>query len=171
MVAARNELFGISISVSDDDFATMIMGSLPPSYRQLLSNVSAAAKMAGTKVKPNDLIKFINEEVEFRARDSIGGPGESALYASNTKSKTGKDKSRSEKSKVKGNCRNCDRPGHYERDCWRPGGGKEGQGPKQKRRRLHFRLCCSRRHPFHPPRTSWSHSRQRRELPLLSRQI
>jgi len=151
MVAARNELFGISISVSDDDFATMIMGSLPPSYRQLLSNVSAAAKMAGTKVKPNDLIKFINEEVEFRARDSIGGPGESALYASNTKSKTGKDKSRSEKSKVKGNCRNCDRPGHYERDCWRPGGGKEGQGPKQKAKKAALPTLLLSPTPFPSP--------------------
>ena len=28
-------------------------------------------------------------------------------------------------------CFNCRRPGHWKDDCWRPGGGKEGQGPKQ----------------------------------------
>jgi hypothetical protein len=28
-------------------------------------------------------------------------------------------------------CYNCDCKGHYKADCWRPGGGKEGQGPKQ----------------------------------------
>jgi hypothetical protein len=29
-------------------------------------------------------------------------------------------------------CFNCDCKGHYKADCWRPGGGKEGQGPNQK---------------------------------------
>lgn len=132
MVSAQNELFGLSITVPDDDFAIMIMGSLPPLYHQLLSNVSAAAKMASTKVKPNDLIKFINE-VDFRARDIAGGPGESALYASNTSSKPGKARGKPAdgKSTKKGKCHNCKREGHYESDCWRPGGGKEGQGLKQ----------------------------------------
>lgn len=29
-------------------------------------------------------------------------------------------------------CFNCQRPGYWARDCWYPGGGKEGQGPHQK---------------------------------------
>ncbi|OAX40833.1 hypothetical protein K503DRAFT_686713, partial [Rhizopogon vinicolor AM-OR11-026] len=32
-------------------------------------------------------------------------------------------------------CYNCDRKGHYKADCWRPGGGKEGQGPQRGQRR------------------------------------
>ena len=28
-------------------------------------------------------------------------------------------------------CHNCGKPGHYIRDCWSKGGGKEGQGPKR----------------------------------------
>jgi hypothetical protein len=32
-------------------------------------------------------------------------------------------------------CYNCDRKGHYKTDCWRPGGGKEGQGPRQQHKR------------------------------------
>jgi hypothetical protein len=32
-------------------------------------------------------------------------------------------------------CYNCDCKGHYKNDCWRPGGGKEGQGPNQHGRR------------------------------------
>jgi len=32
-------------------------------------------------------------------------------------------------------CYNCDRKGHYKADCWRPGGGKEGQRPQRGQRR------------------------------------
>lgn len=31
-------------------------------------------------------------------------------------------------------CHNCQRKGHIKKECWRPGGGKEGQGPKQKKK-------------------------------------
>jgi len=30
-------------------------------------------------------------------------------------------------------CWNCQRKGHMQKDCWKKGGGKEGQGPKQKK--------------------------------------
>jgi hypothetical protein len=31
-------------------------------------------------------------------------------------------------------CKNCNRPGHSKPDCWSKGGGKEGQGPRQKKK-------------------------------------
>jgi hypothetical protein len=31
-------------------------------------------------------------------------------------------------------CKNCDRPGHSKPDCWSKDGGKEGQGPRQKKK-------------------------------------
>jgi GAG-pre-integrase domain len=31
-------------------------------------------------------------------------------------------------------CKNCDRPGRSKSDCWSKGGGKEGQGPRQKKK-------------------------------------
>ena len=34
--------------------------------------------------------------------------------------------------KKKGKCFNCKKVGHYLKDCLVPGGGAEGQGPKQK---------------------------------------
>ena len=31
---------------------------------------------------------------------------------------------------MKGKCRNCGKKGHWVKDCWEPGGDKEGQAPK-----------------------------------------
>ena len=37
--------------------------------------------------------------------------------------------SRDDSGATKGKCCNCRKKGHYIRDCWAPGGGKEGQTP------------------------------------------
>ena len=42
--------------------------------------------------------------------------------------------------KKKGKCFNCKKVGHYLKDCWVPGGGAEGQGPKQKKKAKKKRL-------------------------------
>ena len=37
---------------------------------------------------------------------------------------------------MKGRCHNCSKKGHFAKDCWAPGGGKEGQAPKGWKLRL-----------------------------------
>ena len=44
-----------------------------------------------------------------------------------------KNKGRTKKRKLPKLCVNCDKSGHTKEDCWAPGGGKEGQGPKQQK--------------------------------------
>ena len=39
----------------------------------------------------------------------------------------------SKKSKKDVECFNCDKKGHYKRDCWAPGGGAEGKGPENRK--------------------------------------
>ena len=43
----------------------------------------------------------------------------------------GKDKALSANSDI--SCHNCGNKGHKKADCWAKGGGKEGQGPRQKK--------------------------------------
>ncbi|HEV7736915.1 MAG TPA: reverse transcriptase domain-containing protein [Chlamydiales bacterium] len=54
---------------------------------------------------------------------------------------------------MKGKCRNCGKKGHWEKDCWAPGGGKEGQAPvnwKPKQKEQAAKSAV----PTHPPKTN-----------------
>ena len=60
------------------------------------------------------------------------------MLAAHTK-RTGKGKAgKKKKSKMDSdeNCGNCRKPGHSKEECWAKGGGKEGQGPRQKKSKV-----------------------------------
>ncbi|EGO30516.1 hypothetical protein SERLADRAFT_432086 [Serpula lacrymans var. lacrymans S7.9] len=44
--------------------------------------------------------------------------------------------------KIKTKCSNCDREGNTDKECWRKGGGKEGQGPNQRKKKDHANTAC-----------------------------
>lgn len=115
----------------------MVLGSLPESYRPLLSSITATAKITNTPLTAHELISLISEEYEHRQlSDRRPGrkAGNSALNAREAKGK-GRVSATSSKSNPDITCFNCDCKGHYKTDCWRPGGGKEGQGLNQQRKR------------------------------------
>ena len=62
MTMLREELEGIGASVPDEDFGTMLLTSLPPSYRSLLHTITHAASISGVTINPNDLMRIILEE-------------------------------------------------------------------------------------------------------------
>lgn len=136
LLRLRESLAGMGADVEDRDFYAIIVGSLPDSYRPLVSSVNAAARVTQTPITPYELINIISEEFEHRAltdkRPSKRG-GNSALSAKANSAK-GKPSSVSTSQNPDAVCFNCDRKGHYKQDCWRPGGGKEGQGPRQRHR-------------------------------------
>jgi len=83
-------------------------------------------------MKADDLIAFILEEAQHRViNDERSKTAESALAAHSKKGGSLKGKEETETDEV---CENCDRTGHSKADCWSKGGGKEGQGPRQKRK-------------------------------------
>jgi len=138
MLRLRESLAGMGAGILDPDFHAMILGLLPKSYRPLLSSINAATKITKTPLSPYKLINIVTEEYEHhqltKKRPGKRGGGNSALSARETK---GKGKRSATSSKANGDitCYNCNRKGHYKSDCWRPGGGKEGQGLNQQRRK------------------------------------
>ena len=62
----RESLAGMGASIDDRDFYAIILGSLPESYRPLLSSINAAAKIASKPLSPYELINVVTEEYEHR---------------------------------------------------------------------------------------------------------
>jgi hypothetical protein len=125
----REELASLGTSLSEQDFSATILGSLPKSYDQFISAVTATASVLKQELNPDDLIQTIIDEYDRRSTRP-GAKEKSADAAfftgNNNRGKPGK---RADKDIE---CFNCHKKGHKKADCWAKGGGKEGQGPKSR---------------------------------------
>lgn len=90
-------------------------------------------------MKADDLIAFLLEEAHHRVINAERSKNSEQALAAHSKKRRGKGK---QKAKDDDNalsadsditCHNCKRKGHKQADCWSKGGGKEGQGPRQKK--------------------------------------
>ena len=90
-------------------------------------------------MKADDLIAFLTEEAQHRVIIDERAKNLDQALATHSKRK-GKGKTNQSKADGKALnadsntvCRNCKKTGHKQEDCWGKGGGKEGQGPRQKK--------------------------------------
>jgi hypothetical protein len=147
MLQRHENLLKMGSVITDTCFNTMIMSSLPESYRPTLQTITAAERASSLtgsssqKMKPSDLIAFLIEEAQHRViNDERTKDSELALTAHTKrtgkfKSKGGKGKEKAKDADSEATCHNCGKAGHKKNDCWAKGGGKEGQGPRQKKKK------------------------------------
>src|SRR3984893_12644308 len=129
MTKLREELEAIGASVPDEDFGTMLLTSLPPSYRSLLHTITHAASLSGVAINPNDLMRIVLEE--SRQRELSENNPKSAYAALNATKGKGR-KGKGNENLQKNPCATCKRTNHKTEDCFSKGGAKEGQAPWQK---------------------------------------
>ena len=112
---------------------------------QTITAAERASTLTGgtsTKMKANDLIAFLIEEAQHcLINDERTKSSNQALAAHNKRTRKNKprqvkgakgdDKALNADSDI--TCHNCKKPDHKKLDCWSKGGGKEGQGPRQKK--------------------------------------
>jgi Reverse transcriptase (RNA-dependent DNA polymerase)/gag-polypeptide of LTR copia-type/Zinc knuckle len=123
----RDELLAMGTTVPDEEYTEILIASLPASYRSLIASIIHSATVQGTSVKSEALIRVLREEAKHKAIETRGtASSDTVLAAQKGKQKHKKSKSAGKK------CFNCGKEGHIKADCWAEGGGKEGQGPKQK---------------------------------------
>ena len=102
----REQLVAMGKSVSDAEFALILMGSLPPLYQPTLSGISAAAEMSTTTPTVATVAKLaINE---YGRHTLISGKPQDQTFATDAQKK-------GKKRNVE--CFNCKKKGHVRADC------------------------------------------------------
>ena len=120
----RERLSKTTSKIDDVDAVLKVMRSLPDDWKGFTSSLRAREDIISQwDLFSYELIK------EARMRKSIEThqkkSDKSAMQATNSGAGT------------LVHCSNCRKPGHHVKDCWSQGGGKEGQGPRSRRRHAH----------------------------------
>ncbi len=119
----QEQLASLGKNLDDDEFASILLGSLPPSYKSTINTINMAANTAGTAVMPDQVIRLVTDEFDqhvIKTSKNKAGPEEA--FAANGQ--------KHDKQNVE--CFNCHRLGHFKSECWAKGGDKEGQHPPRR---------------------------------------
>jgi hypothetical protein len=146
MVQRQDNLTKMGSELSDTRFNTIIMAFLLEAHCPTLQMITAAEKanaLTGqmtNRMKANDLIAFLMEEAQHHVINTERSKNSEQAFAAHAKKKgkgkpreqaKGDDKALSTDSDII--CHNCKGKGHKKSDCWSKGGGKESQGPYQRK--------------------------------------
>jgi gag-polypeptide of LTR copia-type len=119
----RERLASLGKTITDTEYAYILIRSLPPSYEPVWHGLNAAAELTGKTIYPKNVIHLAGGEFDRRALKKTAQGSDEAFVAESPRK--GKDKRRDME------CYNCHKLGHTKAECWAKGGGKEGQGHRR----------------------------------------
>lgn len=122
MMLLQEQLIGMEEGLPDKEFITVILGSLPKSYRPLINAILLLAKHAQVKLEPDAIVGSLLEEFErLKIEERQLKATESALAAAKGRGRSHRTDDNS-------------RDKHSDIECWRCGkmGHKEGLHQKSK---------------------------------------
>ena len=142
-ILIQEELLLIGSEVTDIEFTVALLQSLPDSWDQFTQNLIGSQQISATPSSAGQLLSvqlyssyevcgILLEEYERRqehVNSNTAFVSQGPFKGKKLPFKKGASKSAQDQSRAV--CHNCGKPGHYIRDCWSKGGGKEGQGPKR----------------------------------------
>jgi hypothetical protein len=125
----QEELAGMGAPLSDSNFTTTILTSLPKSYGLLLSSVTALAKIVKTTLTLDFIIGHVLEEYNRRTVEARqAGTEENTAMASRSYEHHGGDRHSGGQTdtayRPDVECYNCGKKGHIRRFCRAKGGGR-----------------------------------------------
>src|SRR5579871_3349592 len=128
--AAHAELATVGVQIDDDEYASIILKSLPSVYSNHLASVSAAAHLAGVTLAPATVMSLVLEEYYRRTGNNTqkGKDKESKETALSAQAGGGKANgqkgkkpdAKGQKKEFTGECFNCGGTGHRVRNCLSP---------------------------------------------------
>jgi len=116
----REQLAALGQSISDDDFAAIVISSLPNSYDSNIAAITSSALVSQSDLTPDFIMRILSDEYDrrqTRSKKTISNSEDAAYSAKDLKKSTTV-------------CENCKKKGHSKEQCWKDGGGKAGQAPK-----------------------------------------
>ncbi len=124
------DLTAMGADPGDENFVAILLGSLPPLYDLYLAALTATSALLNKTHDPGTYLHGIGDEADRCTLKSQTKEAKEVAFNADSSSSKGGRKGKGKKSNVE--CYNCHKKGHISVDCWAKGGGKEGQGPKQK---------------------------------------
>jgi len=114
----REQLAAMGQSIPDQQYADILIASLPPCYEMRLCAITTNADETGNPINPTRVVKFICDDYDKRmiGKEADKKSEDQAFAAQLRKCKN--------KSDIE--CFNCKKKGHFKAECWAKGGGKEG---------------------------------------------
>ena len=119
----HNRLAVLGRAVSDNEYVMVLIGSLPPSYNSPINSLTSLCNINNINITPTAIIHAATWEYEKCTLRKENKAQDEVFTAT-----TSPDKKANKKD---AECFNCKHKGHYKSECWRKGGGKEGQRPKK----------------------------------------
>ena len=93
----------------DDEFVSVLLNSLPPSYRIVISAIKAATDTTGVSATPNQVIRIVTDEYDRRV-SKPGKNGSDEVFAT-------KSQRRRERRRRNAKCYKCHEKGHFQVNC------------------------------------------------------
>jgi hypothetical protein len=119
----RKELSSMGKNYNDDEFALILLGSLPSSYESTISVINAVAYQVNADITPDQVVRLVTTEFDRRQMTKGKNNADKGIAANAQRQR---DRRRNAE------CINCHRLGHFKSDCWAKGVDKEGQRPPRR---------------------------------------
>jgi hypothetical protein len=117
----QEQLASMGKNIMDHEYASILFGSLLPTYKVILHGLNAAAHLTKTSVMPDAVIHLVTDEYDRRVMKK-GHESDNEAFMATTQNKWKKHDIE---------CHNCHKKGHIKAKCWAKGSSKEGQGPRR----------------------------------------
>src|SRR5258708_14883381 len=118
----RERLSALGRTVNDDEYVSVLIGSLPTSYDTTINTLTTSCDVTNTDITPTSVIRIATNEYEKRLLRKGKGKVQDEAF-------TAEEQRKNKRRNIE--CFNCHRKGHYKSECWAKGGGKEGEGSKK----------------------------------------
>src|SRR5271168_820277 len=119
----HEDLVSMGGSINDEDFTSIVLGSIPPSYDTYIAAITATLSLLDKTLSSTNLIDAIHDEADRR---TIKNPKakkdeqDTAFVAGQSTGKGKKGGKGSKNSKKNLKCYNCQKKGYLKKDCWAP---------------------------------------------------